>query len=236
MIVLLAVVATLVADCDDGSEPAKTPVREVAAAGSGVVRGVVKFSAPRPVAKVIGGECCDGATAVMDESTVVNDDGTLKNVVVYIKDGPNVANAVDAVVLDQKNCQYVPHLLAMRTGQPLDVTSHDPTMHNVHVLASNNPAVNFSETAVGAVHRLMFSSPEMIHIKCDVHPWMSAYVAVFDHPFFAVTGADGKFEIGRLPKGQYTLVAWHEKYGELEQAIRVDEGGKVDLVLEYKGF
>jgi len=207
--------------------------------GDGVVRGLVKFAAPKPAPKVIGGDCCPGSAPVMDESTVVNDDGTLRNVVVYIKDGPNISSVNDAAaaVLDQKDCRYVPHVLAVRTNKPVDVTSHDPTLHNVHVLASANRAENFSETAVGASHRLTFAAPEFIRVKCDVHPWMGAYVAVFDHPCLAVTGDAGTFQIDRLPPGDYTLLAWHERYGTIEKQIKVTAGDSkpVDVTFEYAG-
>jgi hypothetical protein len=242
-VAVLAVVAIAIAECDevpDSGKSAGSPTsRPTVPAGPGVIRGVVRFNAPRPPVTVIGGPCCPGSTPAVDESTVVNDDGSLKNVVVYIKDGPNVQLASDtspAAALDQKDCRYVPHVLALRTNQALDVTSHDPTMHNVHVLATANPADNFSETTVGATRQLTFSQPEFIHVKCDVHPWMSAYIAVFDHPYFAVTGDDGKFGIAHLPPGSYTLVAWHEKYGSLEQKNVVVTGEQpVDVQFTYQG-
>lgn len=226
-----------VSDCDEAPDtgaPAP-PKRAAVPAGDGVVRGVVKFSAARPAAKVIGGDCCPGAAPAVDESTVVNTDGTLKHVVVYVKDGPNVASPGDSVpaLLDQKDCRYLPHVLAVRTNQPVDVSSHDPTLHNVHVRASVNRAMNFSQT-VNATRRLTFTAEEFIGIKCDVHPWMSAHVAVFDHPFFAVTGDDGTFQIERLPRGTYTLIAWHEKYGTSEKQINLTGGEPVDVRFEYR--
>jgi plastocyanin len=238
LLVLIPIVATMIGDCEEGNEsPASPATQPIVPQGNGVVRGVVKFSAPRPAVKVIGAECCPGATPAVDESTVVNDNGTLRNVVVYVKAGPNVASAPDQIgpaVLDQKDCCYAPHVLAVRTDEPVDVTSHDPTLHNVHVLASVNAAQNFSETAVGATHRLAFTASEIIHVKCEVHPWMSAYIIVLDHPFFAVTGKDGTFHIPRLPSGNYTLVAWHEKYGVLEQPFTVDGTKVTDVEFEYK--
>jgi plastocyanin len=185
---------------------------------------------------VIGGECCPGAAPAVDESTVVNDDGSLKDVVVYVKDGPNVqqvSQGTSPATLDQKDCRYVPHVLALRTGQPLDVTSHDPTIHNVHVLASANESLNFAEAAVGATRQLTFAAPEFIRVKCDVHPWMNASIAVFDHPFFAVTGDDGQFKLDRLPIGNYTLVAWHEKYGTIEKSFSVTGSTPVDVQFDY---
>jgi hypothetical protein len=240
VVVTLIVVAAVITECDevpDAQRSTSPTTRAAVPAGSGVVRGVVRFNAPRPVMKVIGGACCPGASPAVDESTVVNDDGTLANVVVYIKDGPNVAGANDTTpaVLDQKDCRYIPHVLAVRTNEPVDVTSHDPTMHNVHVQSSVNAAMNFSQTQVGASRRISFASPEVpVRVRCDVHPWMSAYVAVFDHPFFAVTGDDGAFQIERLPPGNYTLVAWHERYGSLEKQVTVSGASQSIVQVEFE--
>jgi hypothetical protein len=131
----------------------------------------------------------------------------------------------------------VPHVLAVRTNEPVDVTSHDPMMHNVHVQSSGNAAMNFSQTQVGAIRRIAFAVPEFVRVRCDVHPWMSATVAVFDHPFFAVTGDEGRFQVDRLPPGTYTLVAWHEKYGTLEKTVTVTAGNQppeIDVQFEYR--
>jgi plastocyanin len=238
LVVMIPIVATMIADCEEGNEaPIAVPVRPVVSAGVCIVRGIVKFTAPRPLMTVIGGECCPGASPAVDESTVVNDNGTLRNVVVYVKDGPKVESSGEKLgpaVLDQKDCRYEPHVLAVRTGVPIDVSSHDPTLHNVHVMATVNAAENFSESAIGATHRLKFGYAETIHVKCDVHPWMSTYICVMDHPFFAVTGKDGTFEIPRLPSGTYTLVAWHEKYGSIERPFTVDGSKGTAVELEYK--
>jgi plastocyanin len=238
LLVMIPIVARMMADREkDQKSPPAAPVRAEVPAGNGVVSGVVKFAGPKPPITVIGTECVSGAAPAVDESTVVNDNGTLANVVVYVKDGPNVASGPDQIgpaILDQKDCRYSPHVLAVRTGEPVDVTSHDPTLHNVHVLASVNAAENFSETAIGATHRLTFTAPEAVHVKCDVHPWMSAYIFVLDHPFFAVTGKEGTFQIPRLPSGNYTLVAWHEKYGTVERPFAVDGTSLVNVDLEYK--
>jgi plastocyanin len=237
LLVMIPIVARMFNDREKETDSPPAPVRAIVPAGNGVVRGSVKFAGPKPPVTVIGTVCCPGAVPAVDESTVVNDDGTLANVVVYVKNGPNVASAPDAIgpaILDQKDCSYRPHVLAVRTGEPVDVTSHDPTLHNVHVLASVNAAGNFSETAVGATHRLTFTAPEAIHVKCDVHPWMSAYIFVLDHPFFAVTGKDGTFQIPRLPSGNYTLVAWHEKYGTVEHPFVIGGSSVVGIDLEYK--
>ena len=224
-----------------GASGIETPVlaKPTVPPGDGVVTGVVKYVGTPPTPETMGeGECCPGAPPIQDESVVVNRDGSLRNVVVYVKNGPPVAPVASAnpPVLDQKFCRYVPHVLAVQTDQSFEVTSHDPVAHNVDIQATANPPENFSETTPGATHTVSFARPEFVHFKCDVHPWMSATVAVFDHPFFTVVGDDGRFTIGRLPPGNYTLVAWQEELGELEQPFTVSttQPTAAPITFEYK--
>lgn len=165
--------------------------------------------------------CHACAGELKDESVIVDNSGDLRNVVVYIESPPPAPPPANSapLVLDQVNCQYVPHVLALRTGQTLRVTTSDPTLHNVHGLCSENEPFNFALIAPGQTRDLKFDRPEAFQIRCDVHPWMRAYVHVFDHPYFAVTGKDGTFEIKGVPSGSYTLVAWHEKYGSLHMQV-----------------
>jgi plastocyanin len=208
------------------------PARPAAAAGTGTIRGVVKFEGGVSQARQITeAQCHPGAKPVYDDSLVVDADGGLRNVVVYVLDGPNVQLSPAAAVLDQAECQFVPHVLAVRAGQPVTVRSSDPVLHNVHASkpAYNKP-FNLAFPIKGQEMSISFARPEAsppIEVRCDVHQWMRAYVAVFDHPFFAVTGEGGKFAIDKLPAGQYTLVIWHEKYGEKRQQVTVGAGESV---------
>jgi plastocyanin len=229
LIVFLAVAVVGCGSSSDSSEP-----RASVPPGPGVVRGVVKFSGDVPPLKIIGGDCYPGAEPVPDESTVVNPDGTLKNVVVFIKEAPNIQTAEPPeAVLAQKSCRYVPHVRTLRTGQIMNVTNHDPTPHNVLTQSDENPAENIEEMQNGS-HAFHFDHPGMVRFKCQVHPWMTAYVYVFDNPCHAVTGDDGKFEIGKLPAGSYTLVAWHEKYGTIEKPFTVSDGKPVVVDFDYR--
>ncbi len=226
-------ICSLLVSCD--RSPDVPAARPVVPAGTGVVSGVVKFVGTPPAVNIIGGDCCPGSSPVLDESVIVNPDGTMKNIVLFIKDGPNIAApAPTDALLTQRNCQYVPHVIALRTGQNLVTTSHDPTLHNVHIQADLNPSENFSESQ-GATHTVVFQKPELVRIKCDVHPWMSAFAYVFDHPCFAVTGDDGRFEIPHLPAGSYTLVAWQEKLSTQEIHVNVSADHSTEVTIEYHG-
>jgi hypothetical protein len=132
-------------------------------------------------------------------------------------------------LLDQKGCRYEPHVLAMRVGQPIVVSNSDPLLHNVHALTMDNPAFNFGQPTLDRGRNLgPMKAAEVFKVKCDFHPWMLAYVHVFDHPYFAVTAEDGSYSIpAGLPDGRYTLVAWHERLGERDIVIEM-KGGKAE--------
>jgi hypothetical protein len=233
--VLLAGIALFGCDvASEATESTAAPPRVIS--GTGVIRGTVKFTGTAPAMRTIHVPCNDGHKEVVEESVVVNDNGTLRNVFVYLEDAPPSAVPADAKappLLDQVDCRYVPHAIGVQVGQELLVRSSDPTLHNVHALASANRAVNLSMTGAGQEKSIGFEKREFIPVKCDVHPWMLAYVGVFDNPWFAVTDESGSFEITAVPAGAFKLVTWHERYGKLEQSIEVD-GGPIDVTLEYK--
>jgi hypothetical protein len=176
---------------------------------------------------------------VSEEIIVASDKGELKNVVVSVKkeegqDLPGEAPKTPAV-LDQKGCQYSPHVLAMMVGQDLLVKNSDPFLHNSHSLAEQNGTFNKGQPNVNDGEKMdpQPKTPETFRVKCDVHAWMSAYIAVFDHPYFSVTGDDGTFTIKGLPDGEYTLEAWHEKLPKQTQKITVKDG-KTASPIEFK--
>lgn len=173
--------------------------------------------------------------SVPDPSYVVGKDGGLANVIVSIKkeEGADLGGEAkkDPVTLDQKGCMYEPHVLAMQVGQDLIVKNDDEFMHNIHSLAQTNPAFNFAQPNKDPGKKVdeAMKAPEYFRIKCDVHPWMSAFVGVFDHPFFAVTKDDGTFSIDTkgLKDGDYTIELWHEKLASdtpAEEKVTVKDG------------
>jgi plastocyanin len=157
----------------------------------------------------------------------VSENGGLGNVFVYIKDGLGnywVDVPPEPVKLDQNACKYTPHVLGVRAGQALEITNSDDTMHNVHALAKVNGDFNFGQPIRGQKNHKTFASPEvMVTFKCDVHSWMNAYVGVVGHPYFAVTGGEGGFELKDVPAGTYTIEAWHEKLGTQTQTVTLGE-------------
>jgi hypothetical protein len=168
-------------------------------------------------------------------------DGGLANVFVYIKQTPAGAKLpAEAPVLDQVNCMYEPYVLGVMTNQAFKVKNSDPLMHNVHATpkVTGNKEFNIGQPVQGMVAEKTFPNREvLVRFKCDVHPWMFAYVGVMDHGFFAVTDKEGKFKLpSGLPAGTYTLVAYHLKAGESAQEITVADGDKKDVnfTLEVK--
>jgi plastocyanin len=219
--------------CEQKHEaPAAVPRVEI---GTGIIRGVVKFDGAVPeMPAPTSAQCGDHKITVPNESLEIGKDRGVKNAfvcIVGVRAGDGTKR--EPAVLDQKNCMYVPHALAIQTGQTLKIRSSDSTLHNVHFQPQRNEAKNLSMTMAGAEQDVTFKNPEIIRVRCDVHPWMNATVGVFDNPFFAVTDENGKFELTGLPEGKYTLSTWHERLGELSQEVTI---GKEPLTvgLAYK--
>jgi plastocyanin len=199
-------------------------------AGSAVIRGIVSFKGTPPEGEEIdGSRCHPGAAPIQVAPVIVSGGGVLKDVIAYVKEPAVVPAGLPEApaVLDQVNCQYVPHVLGVSVGQTLRVRSSDPAMHNVHTLSDVNPSSNFGMTRAGESRDLTFGKPERFAVKCDVHPWMTAHVYVLDHPFFAVTGEDGRFEIQGLPAGEHTVVFSHPFLGDRERRVTVEKDGAV---------
>lgn len=222
------------------------PAAFLHAADGGVIRGSVNFSgtAPEmPKIRISADPTCmetRQGEPPRRQDVIVNRNNTLKNVIVYVKKGLPAGKTyplpTEALTLDQRGCMYEPHVFAIRAGQDLKILNSDPTIHNIQSKSQVNPKFNEFMTSNKVPPRIAkFPKPELpIPIKCDVHPWMVAWAGVFDHPFFAVTGDDGTFELKGLPAGEYTVATWHEKYGPQEQEVKVGEGETKDLGFTYK--
>src|ERR1041385_2429986 len=211
------------------SSAAKPATITVDAATAATISGVGSFNGSAPKMKPLGMRADRGCpTAPQPAEVVVAKDGKLANVFVYVKEGlpqGNFAVPSDPVTLDQKGCRYIPHMLGIMAGQPLKITNTDTADHNIHDMPSNNPAFNESQTPTDQPVTRKFPNAEMmIPVQCNQHPWMRAYINVMSHPYFAVSGPDGSFEIRNLPPGEYTLAAVHERFGE--QTMKVKVGAK----------
>lgn len=203
---------------------------------AGDLIGTVKYDGKAPKKKTIrmdSDPVCSSAhqDAVYNQSFIVDENGNFANVIVSIK---SVSNDNDApsepVVLDQKGCMYSPRVIGVQVGQKVKIINNDPTMHNVHGLPKTNPEFNFGMPKTVKEKLITFKKAEdPFVVKCDVHPWMKSYIQVFDHPYFAVTGTDGKFTINNIPSGEYEVVAWQEKFGSkriLTQNVTIGDGSQ----------
>jgi plastocyanin len=241
------VVALASAACGGGQTPpaqnAPPPnAKRVDESKAGAITGRVTYDGPSPEHRTITLEsdaACqrqrpDGLT--VDTITVNN--GGLENVFVYVKTGLDdyaFDTPTQAVTLDQKGCAYTPHVFGVRVGQPIEIVNSDPTLHNVHALATTNREFNFGQNIQGMKQMKTFRAPEvMVHFKCDVHNWMSAYVGVLTHPYFAVTANGGAFELKNLPAGTYTIEAWHEKLGTQTQTVTLSEKDSKPVNFTFK--
>jgi hypothetical protein len=174
---------------------------------------------------------------VAQETVVTSADGGLANVFVKV-DGsfPQVPVPNDPVTIDQQGCLYHPRVIGARVGQTLQIRNGDALHHNVHSLSAGRNSFNVDQSNVGAVNKFKLSSEEiMLRLKCDVHSWMTAYVGVVSHPYFAVTGDGGAFEIAKVPTGKFTIETWHERFGKLTQTVTVKAGAATTLDLTYSG-
>ncbi|HEV3219385.1 MAG TPA: carboxypeptidase regulatory-like domain-containing protein [Candidatus Acidoferrales bacterium] len=213
----------------------------VDASTAGTVTGTIKLDGAAPVMKTINmsaeAYCVSqhASSPAKDESVVTGPGGTLANSVVYIQDDMSKYSftaPADPAKIDQKGCQYHPHVVGMMAGQTLQVTNSDNTTHNIHPVPKDNREWNQSQPPSAAPLMEVFARPEnAIPVKCNVHPWMKSYIFVFKNPYFSVTGPDGKFSIGNLPPGTYTVVAWQEQYGTVtaQLTIGAKESKSVDL-------
>ena len=244
--------AASVAACGGGSTstpadtaPAAAPAgQKVDAATAGTLTGMVTLDGTAPKNEAIrmnADPVCvrEAKGPQLQETYIVGGDGkSLGNVFVYVKDG--LGNYIyDAPTgspkIDQKECRYHPHVFGMRVGQTLEIVNSDPTLHNIHAMPKANSEFNNGQPIQGMKMTHKFDKKEvMVPFKCDVHGWMNAYVAVLDHPYFAVTKDDGKFELANLPPGTYTIEAWHEKLGPMTQSVTIGAKESKDVTFSFK--
>ena len=195
----------------------------------GTITGKVAFDGTPPVGKPIdmsNDAKCGAAAGDKRVDDVVVADGKLQNVFVYLKGGGvekfSYPVPSDPVVLDQQGCRYHPRVMGIQTQQTLKIVNSDPTTHNIHPSPKYNPEFNQSQAQGTPPIEKKFNRKELlIPVKCNQHPWMHASIGVLDHPYFAVSEKDGSFTIKNVPPGTYTLVFWHEVFGEQTQSVTI---------------
>ena len=211
---------------------------------AGTISGKIEFVGKKPPRKTVAmdsdPQCAKlHASARSDDAIASNNNGRLANVFVYIKQGLEAkpfAPSADTVTIDQKGCWFGPRVLGLQVGQTLKVTNSDPVTHNIHPLAQVNREWNQSQEPGAPALTRKFTQPEvMIRVKCNIHGWMHAWVGVVAHPYFAVTEADGTFQLRNVPPGNYTIEVWQEELGKQEQQLTLAPSGKSELDFKYKG-
>ncbi len=211
---------------------------------AGSVTGSVTYEGAVPKLRPIRMEADPGcakkhASPAKSEVLVLGDGNTMGIVFVRVKSGVPAKDypaPKEPVVIDQEGCRYIPHVLGVMAGQPLKILNSDGLLHNIHALPKVNKSFNMAMPATRTEAEATFTKEEfMFKIKCDVHPWMGAWIAVMAHPFFDVTATDGKYSIGNLPAGTYEIEAWHEKLKTKTGSVTIsgDESQTVDFT--YSG-
>ena len=231
---VVLVLASISVACNGSNESASTPAPATAPvtnpvdpATAGNITGSIKLEGTPPAAESINLSSDDYCVkqGAKTTKTIVVDGGGLANVFVYVKDGlGNLKFPVPTtpVVLDQQNCWYVPRVFGIQVGQPFNIVNSDETLHNIHALPMANREFNRGQRIKGEKYSTVFTTAEvMVPFKCDVHRWMNAWVGVVTHPFYAVSGSGGSFELKGLPPGTYTIEAWHEKLGTQTQTVTI---------------
>lgn len=201
-----------------------------AAAGSSITGSVIfdgKVPALRPIDMNADPVCAKKHSGpVQNEMLVLGSGNTMGNIMVWVSKGLPAGKTWPApktpVVLDQNGCEYKPHVMGIMVGQTYRILNSDGILHNVHALPKINAGFNRPMPATVKEATATFGKPEAVfQIKCDVHPWMNAYVGVFTNPFFSVTGTDGKYTISGLDPGTYEITAWHERLGTQTATVTV---------------
>jgi plastocyanin len=208
---------------------------------AGTVSGKVTYTGtpakPKPIDMSKEPTCAkQHATPVTTETVVAGANNALGNVVVYVSTGAPDEGQVpaQAVTFEQKGCQYIPHVLAMHTGQELKIVNNDQTSHNIHPLAKVNHEWNKSQPPGTAPISDKYDKEEFIPVKCNVHPWMHGYFAVLKTSHVDVSKDDGGFKLPNLPPGKYTITAWHESYGTQTADVTITGNETKDVDFSFK--
>jgi plastocyanin len=199
---------------------------------SATIKGSVKFKGVIPKRRKITTDAEPKCSALHASDPLLADDvvmdaaGNLQWALITVKEGLGDRKfdpPKTPALIEQKGCRFEPHVFGVMAGQDVLIRNHDDLVHIIHVKPKDNREFGFSQAKVGEERTKVFTSKETIRVFCDVHPWMTAWAVVLDHPYYGVTGADGKYAIKNLPAGKYTLELWHEKFKPVTQEVEVKE-------------
>lgn len=254
-VVFLSLTVVLLASCSrkdlEFTTPTATPAAnsasqrtagEPAPSGFGTITGTVTFAGKPPEMAELprkSDPVC-ASKPMKSNEVVVNGNGTIKDVLVRIEPG-TVKGKFEAPIavaaVKQQDCMYVPRVQGVVAGQVIEVENGDRTMHNVHTYKGQETLLNQGQPAGSPPIKKdsLAAEPAVLKFKCDVHPWMTGYVIVTDHPFFQTTGTDGAFKLEKVPAGHYTLEAWHSKYGVKTAPVTVEPNKSVEVKFSFDG-
>jgi plastocyanin len=209
------------------------------ARAGGSLKGTVKLAGKAPEPATLNMKAdpfCAKQPPAKDEEVAVGAGGGLKNVVVRIAKGVSSPPAAPTspAVIDQRGCRYVPRVQVVQAGQSLEIRNSDSTLHNVHTYKGT--ATLFNQAHIqgsGPIKKKFATVGDVVRFKCDVHPWMTAYLLVTDSPYFAISGEDGSFNIADVPAGKYTVEVWHERLGTQTKEVTVADGQPAELNLQF---
>jgi plastocyanin len=215
-----------------------------AQSATGTIRGHVILAGKAPGNAVIRmgmDPKCSALNAgkrVIQESALVTADGSVANVFVRLEGTfPKTAVPTQPVVIDQRACVYRPRVVGMRVGQTLQIRNDDDLLHNVHSSSAVGNSFNVGQPKAGIVYSFTPKAEEMmLPLGCDVHRWMIAYIGIVSHPYFAVSGDDGMFEIDKVPAGTYTIKTWHERFGAMVKKVTVRPGAPTPIDFSYSSL
>lgn len=229
----------VLAACGGGSEPARKPVTPLDRSTTGTITGTVRLAGPAPAMQTLqmASECRTEHQGPVPAGDVLVHDGLVENAFVWVKDGLGDRGfevPTAGVTIDQKGCLYHPRVTGARVGQPIVFQNSDSVLHNVHGAPTVATAWNFTMSVKGSQRTLKLDKPEvMVSVRCDVHPWMQGWIGVVDHPYFSVTGTDGRFALRDVPPGEYTVAVWHERFGTREEKVSLAAKGTQDVAFSF---
>ena len=208
----------------------------------GAIVGIVRYEGAVPKrepVKVTTKEAPCHREPIPDESLVISADKKVQWAVVSIKTikgGKSFPpeNPEKPILLDQRGCRFIPHVVVVPRGQTLRILNNDGILHNVHALAWRNRPFNRALPPKVKQMDVTFKRPERIRVRCDVHAWMGAWIVVAEHPYVMVTGRDGAFRLEGVPPGRYTIDLWHETLGKQQTEVTVTAGNEAKIDFVFK--